>query len=121
MQFVQSQGLSPAGRIEIIEALRAELRSNDQTIAVDSFAVKHLQKGLQPKYVAAMQKHGFPAHAITKNVEYIKSRLKRRQKIVFSSGVMITTPPDQLDLVKVTTAIDGTTQLTIAGTVESTE
>jgi hypothetical protein len=120
-EFVQAQALPTAAKIAIGEALRAELRSNDQTITVKAFSDKHLVPALQSNYLAFMAKANISTHAITKDTEYIKSRLKRRQKIVFSSGVMITTPADQISLVAIQAAADGSTTVKISGTVESQE
>jgi hypothetical protein len=119
--FLKSQNISPAKRIDLGEALRAELRSNDQTISVKSFGVKHLDVAMQSKYIAFMGKANFPTSAITKDTDFIKARLKRRQKVVFTSGVMITTPADQLKLISIQKSVDGSTQVTISGTVESQE
>jgi hypothetical protein len=116
-----TQSYSPAARIELGEALRAELRSNEQTISVAAFGAKHLDAASQAKYVAFMAKANFPAVSITKDTDFIKARLKRRQKIVFTSGVMITTPADQMQLIDIQQSVDGSTQVTIAGTVSSNE
>ena len=119
--FLKSQKISPAKRIDLGEALRAELRSNNQTISVKSFGSAHFEPAMQPMYIAFMEKANFPKVAITKDTDFIKTRLKRRQKIVFTSGVMITTPPDQVKLVTIKNTVDGTTQVTISGVVESQE
>lgn len=120
--FLKNQNLAPAKQIDLGEALRAELRSNDQTISVKSFGVKHLDAAMQPKYIAFMEKANFPTSAITKDIDFIKARLRRRQKVVFTSGVMITTPADQLRLISIQKSDDGlSTHVTIAGTVESQE
>ena len=68
-----------------------------------------------------MDKKDFPNHAITKDTEYVKARLKRRQKIVFTSGVMVTTPANKVDLVKVTENIDGSSTVQIQGTLQKNE
>lgn len=120
-EFLKSQKISPSKRIDLGEALRAELRSNNQTISVKSFGAAHFEPDLQTKYVDFMGKANFPKVAITKDTDYIKNRLKRRQKIVFTSGVMITTPSDQVKLVTIQKIIGGSTQLTISGTIESQE
>jgi hypothetical protein len=121
IDFLKGQKLSPSKKIELGEALRAELRSNEQTISVKSFGKKHFDVAIQPKYEEYMAKANFPTIAITKDTDFIKARLRRRQKIVFTSGVMITTPADQIALVSVQKSVDGKTQVTISGTVESQE
>jgi len=120
-EFLQAQPISPAAKIALGEALRAELRSNKQTISVKGFSDDHLEPAMQSKYLAFMVKANISTHAITKDTEYIKSRLKRRQKIVFTSGVMITTPADKIALVSIEAPADGSTIVKISGTVESQE
>jgi hypothetical protein len=121
-EFLKSQKLSPSKRIELGEALRAELRSNEQTVGVRSFGKKHFSPDVQGKYEAFMKQSGFPSRSITKDVEYIRAKLKRRQKITFTSGVMITVPPDQVALVSIQrTMEEGNTVVKIKGSVESNE
>lgn len=120
-EFVQAQNISTAAKIALGEALRAELRSNKQTINVKNFSDDHFQPAMQNSYVNFMAKANISTHDITKDTEYIKSRLKRRQKIVFSSGVMITTPADKIELVSIQSSADGSTVVKINGTVESHE
>lgn len=119
--FLKNQNITPAKRIDLGEALRAELRSNDQTISVKSFGVKHLDAAMQQHYIDFMGKSNFPTSAITKDTDFIKARLKRRQKVVFTSGVMITTPADNLKLISIQASVDGSTQVNISGTVASQE
>lgn len=120
-EFLQAQNISTGTKIALGEALRTELRSNKQTISVKGFSDEHLEPALQNKYIAFMAKANISTHAITKDTEYIKSRLKRRQKIVFTSGVMITTPADQISLISIEAPTDGSTIVKINGTVESQE
>jgi hypothetical protein len=120
-EFVQTQPISTSAKIALGEALRAELRSNKQTISVKAFSDDHLEPALQSKYLNFMAKANISTHAITKDTEYIKTRLKRRQKIVFTSGVMITTPADKISLVSVEAPADGSTVVKISGIVESQE
>lgn len=120
--FLNSQDISTSHRMDLGEALRAELRSNSQTISVGEFGKKHLTPAMNKDYEKFMEKANFPKHAITKDTEYIKAKLKRRQKLVFTNGVMLTTPADMLKtLVTVAPSKDGSTVVTIAGTVESEE
>jgi hypothetical protein len=121
LKFFDEKGFSQGKRIALGEALRAELRSNKQTLNVSDFAQTHLQSAKdQSDYVAYMQKSGFPAHAITKDVDYVKNRLRRRQKVYFDSDVVISTPADAVkELLKFKDNHDGTTTVTVQGTVES--
>lgn len=123
LKFFDEKGFNQGKRIALGEALRAELRSNHQTLSVAKFAQDHIQGAKdQSDYVAYMQKSGFPAHAITKDVDYVKNRLRRRQKVYFDSNVVISTPADSVkDLLKFKDNGDGTTTVTVQGSIASNE
>ena len=122
LKFIQDQGFSPAQRIDLIESLRAELRSNKQSVSVVDFAKEHLSPTDGPKYVTYMDKSKFPSRAITKDTVYVKSKLRKRQQITFSTGVQISTPADQVkDLIKITGNDDGTSTVVVKGVVASNE
>ncbi len=119
--FIKSQNFTPAKKIEYVEALRSELRSNEQTISVRHFSEKHIPKNSQAAYETFMAKANFPQHAITKDVEYVREKLKRRQKITFSTGVQITTPANQISLITMKEQTAEKTVVEIQGKVESSE
>jgi hypothetical protein len=119
LKFFDEKGFSQGKRIALGEALRTELRSNKQTLSVTDFAQTNLQSVKdQSEFVAYMQKSGFPAHAITKDVDYVKNRLRLRRKVYFNSDVVISTPADAIqDLLKFKDNGNGTTTVTVQGTV----
>lgn len=122
LKFIKDQNFSPSKRIDVIESLRAELRSNTQSVSVADFAKTHLNATDGAKYVTYMDKSKFPSHAITKDTEYVKSKLRRRQKVTFTTGVQISTPADQVkDLIKITQNQDGTSTVVVQGVVASNE
>jgi hypothetical protein len=122
MKYFKEEGFDAARRIEAGEALRAELRSNTQTLSVADFAKAHLRVAESPRYVAYMAKVGFPVHAVTKDTEYVKTKLRRRQRITFSSDVQITTPPDKIqELLEIRANPDGTSTVLVKGTVTTSE
>lgn len=122
LKFIKDQNFSPSKRIDLIESLRTELRSNTQSVSVADFAKTHLNATDGPKYVTYMDKSKFPQHAITKDTEYVKSKLRRRQKITFTTGVQISTPADHVkDLVKITQNQDGTSTVIVQGVVASND
>ncbi|WP_413456953.1 nucleoid-associated protein [Herbaspirillum huttiense] len=121
LQFIDAQSYTPAQRIEKLEDLRSHLRSNSQTILVEDFANSYLSVPERTAYADYMVRSGFPTHAITKDVSYVKNKLRRRQKVVFDSGVMITTPADQLNLIDITPLEDGTVNVRITGKIQSQE
>lgn len=122
MEFIRSSGLSSDEKIDLIEALRTELRSNNNTINVITFASTYFPKPVVTAYQDFMIKNkGFPNHAVVKDLTYVADRLKRRRKIKFSSGVDISSPPDIISQIKVTPNDDGSTSVIIPGMIESRE
>lgn len=122
LDFINSREFDPEDRMDLVDALRSELRSNKQTLSVADFGDEHFERGIRGEYSDFMERANFPVHAVSKNTEYIKAKLKRRQRMVFSGDVVITTPPDKLkDLVSIDTSIDGVTTVTINGTLQSQE
>jgi hypothetical protein len=120
--FFDSTNLTAEKRIDLFEALRSELKSQEQTISVAEFGRKHLTPDLRNEYAEFMSRSRFPTHAITKDTEYIEAKLKRRQKAIFSSGVQITAPADKFkELVTVKDAEEGRTVVTIQGVIERAE
>lgn len=123
LRFIDTQGFKPGKRIALVEALRTELRNTSGQLSVKEFSAKHMHSPSdQQAYSVYMTKSGFPSHAITKDVDYIKTRLRKRQKLIFSSDVVISTPPDAAkDLLVVEDNKDGTTTVTVKGIVEASE
>lgn len=123
LKFIDSQNYPPSKRMALGEALRAELRSNGGQLSVKDFSASHIRNVTERQaYVSFMTKSGFPSHAITKDVEYVKTRLNKRQKVIFSTDVVISTPPGAAaDLLKFENSKDGSTTVTIKGVVESNE
>nr|WP_315594878.1 nucleoid-associated protein [uncultured Cupriavidus sp.] len=120
-KFLDTLEIPRSRRIDLGESLRSELRSNVNAIGVASFGEKHLQKTEQAAYLKYMEKSGFPTHEISKDTDYIASRLKRRRKMVFTSGVMVTTPAEGTDWVSVASTSDGSTVVKIKGSIASEE
>lgn len=122
IEFINSQPIQRDEKNDLVDALRAELRSNEATFSVVGFSEKHFPDAMKIDYIDFMDGLKFPTHTITKDTEYIKNKLKRRQKMIFSTGVRLTTPPDQMrQLVNVETTVDGFTTIKIKGEVESQE
>lgn len=120
--FFESKELTAEQRIDFQEALRSELKSQEQTISVADFGGKHMPAPMREEYFQFMERAKFPNHAITKDTDYINNRLKRRQKATFTSGVQITAPADKFkELITVGKSADGNTVVTIQGTIERTE
>jgi hypothetical protein len=121
MEFINTSGFADGKRFDLQDALRTDLRSNSATVSVSGFGVAHMSVADRAAYAGFMGAKMFPTNAIAKDTEYVKSKLRRRRKIVFTSGVTVTTPPDDLNLVTVTTNDDGSSTLHIPGTESSRE
>lgn len=94
--FINAAPIDQPKKIELLEALRVDLRSNSAVIHVETFAKTYLPKEQREAYVAHMDSHGFTRDAVTKNLEYVNTRLKKKQKIRFQGEVEITAPADML-------------------------
>jgi hypothetical protein len=123
IKFINSSKASDEEQYNYREALRAELKSNIATLNLEDFAKRTFPEELQAPYVAQVRKHGFPGHAIVKDTDYVKNKLRRPRNVFFTSGVQIKVPADQefKDLVVINAASDGFTQVRITGAVENHE
>jgi hypothetical protein len=95
--FIDTFPIADDMKIELHEALRSELRSQEATISVTAFGVKHFQNDMCKKYEVFMQGKGFPQNAVNKDTGYIHAKLKRRRKYLFTNGVSISTPPEKTE------------------------
>jgi hypothetical protein len=69
-----------------------------------------------------MESKDIPSNAFAKDTEYIKSRLRRRQKMTFQKGVELSAPADKLhELVAIQSADAEETIIMIHSTLESQE
>jgi hypothetical protein len=121
MEFINTSGFAEPKRYDLYDALRAELRSNSATISVGGFGAAHMTVIDRTAYSSFMGAKMFPTNSVAKDTEFVKSKLRRRRKINFTSGVTVTTPPDDLNLIRVTANNDGSSTLHIPGTESSRE
>lgn len=120
--FIKASGLPPDKQLDLTEALRADLRSNSNTVNVVDFSTAHMTQPVKTAYEKFMfQEKQFPNHSVAKDTEYVNAKLKRRRKIVFSNGISLSSPPQLMSSIKVTENANGSTTLDIPGTVESRE
>ena len=121
-EFINGSQLSRDDKLDLLDALRIDLKGNSAIIHVEAFADKYMNELLSDSYVEFMQEKDFPKTAVTKDTDFIKLRLKRRQKMRFGGGVEISAPPDELNnLVKVEKEVAGKTTIVINSTIESVE
>jgi hypothetical protein len=118
--FINTAKMSDEDRLGLREALRSELKSNTASINATEFAENHLAEELQQPYIDHLTAKGFPEQSVVKDVEYIKSKLRRPRSLTFSSGVIVRVPSDVTfsDLITVDPTIDGFTKVYIKGTVQ---
>jgi len=121
MEFINTAGFPDVKRYDLFDALRADLRSNSATISVGDFGAAHMNVPDRAAYTGFMAGKMFPTNAVAKDTEFVKSKLRRRRKILFTSGITVTTPPDDLNLIRVVTNNDGSSTLHIPGTESSRE
>lgn len=122
MAFIKASGLSEDGKLDLIEALRTELRSTSNVVNVVAFASAHMTPLVKKAYEGFMiEQKGFPSHAVEKDTSYVSTKLKRRRKITFSSDIWLSTPPELMASVVTFSNEDGSTTLTVPGLVEKRE
>jgi len=121
--FINGMQVEAHEKYELLEALRSELRSNNGTISISSFASEHLPEDYANEYQTALVSAGLPNQAIVKDPEYIKAKLRRPRKLKFTSGVQIQAPPgvDVSEHVEVSPSEDGYTNVKIKGVIEEQE
>jgi len=118
--YINAAPIDHDKKLDLLEALRVELRSEKQSITVRNFAEEHIPEELRENYVTSMGDNGVPTTAIIKDVEYIKSKLRRNRKINFNSGVNIQVPSGKVvnDFVEIGGLDDGFTSVRIRGVVQ---
>lgn len=95
--FIDTSRLESEKKFELHEALRSEMRSQEATLSVATFAVRHLPDNARQEYEGFMQTRGFPQNSVSKDNDYIRSKLRRRRRFVFSNGIFISTPPERTE------------------------
>lgn len=121
MEFINTSGFTEIKRYDLFDALRTDLRSNSATLSVGDFGAAHMTVADRSAYANFMIAKAFPTNAVAKDTEFVKSKLRRRRKIVFTSGVTLTTPPDGLNLIQVITNINGSSTIHVPGVESSRE
>ena len=95
--FIDNSDLNDEAKLDLHEALRVTLRSSEATISVNDFAQNHLPAEKRQIYTEFMQEKNFPQNAVSKDTEYIKSRLRKKRAYGFNNGVIILTPPERTE------------------------
>jgi hypothetical protein len=122
MAFIKASGLPEDGKLDLIEALRTELRSTANVINIVDFASEHMTPKVKQAYEGFMiEQKGFPNHAVEKDTFYVNAKLRRRRKITFSNDIWLSTPPELMSSISTVENDDGSTTVTVPGLVEKRE
>ncbi|WP_076737815.1 nucleoid-associated protein [Franconibacter pulveris] len=93
-KFINEAKISEEEKLNLHEALRAELRSKKQTVSVHDFANDYLPEDLREPYKKVTKETKIPQNSFYKDNDYISAKLKRRSRLVFSNDIWISVPPD---------------------------
>lgn len=122
IKYINASTVDRDTKFDLVDALRTELRSNRATIHSETFATDHMGEELQQGYLDFLAQNNFNYDNFSKDTEFIKGKLKRRQRMKFSHGVEISAPADSLtNLVSVQESNAQRTVLVINAAIESQE
>lgn len=92
--FINTASLDQEVKRDLLDALRVELKSQNATLSTAGFAEQYFPPEIQKQYADFMKKGGFPENTVEKDVEFVKSKLRRPRKVTFINGVQVTGPAD---------------------------
>jgi hypothetical protein len=120
--YIENLPIEYLDKLDLHDSLYSYLKvSQSNIIGINGFAQDYLAPELRDGYRAHMVDKKFPENAVTKDLEYLKNKLRKRQ-VHFTSQVSITAPSDGFDdLVKIRGIEEGMTIVAIKGTIERTE
>ncbi|WP_426287622.1 nucleoid-associated protein [Luteibacter sp. E-22] len=115
--FIKTCALDEDDKWALREALRVNLRSASTVISVGDFAEAHIaDEEVRDAYCDYLEKRGFPKSAVSKDVAYVKAKLRRPRKLSFSTGVKVLIPADaDQNVVTVAEQTATSTTLVISG------
>lgn len=94
--FINNSGFSTQKKYELSTALYTYLKVDQRsTIAVSDFATTYLPPSDADVYINFMREKKFPTHAVTKDTNEIKTKLRNRN-LKFHSGIKINGPAEKL-------------------------
>lgn len=122
-KYIDAMPVDDDDKYDLREALRAELRSQNATIQLNEFADAHFKQEHRADFIKTLVENGVPDGAVVKDIDYIKSKLRRPRNFLFSSGVKIQAPADVVlnELVKIGEQDNGYTTVQIKGGVQNRE
>jgi hypothetical protein len=103
-EYIEQMPLEKDIKLDLHNSLYSYLKvSQSNVVEIAGFSQEYLDADYRDGYRTFMTENKVPEHAITKDLEYINNKLKRRQ-IHFTSEVKIIAPSDNFDeLVKIIT------------------
>lgn len=118
-EFIDGLDIASEDKLDLHTSLYTYLKiSRGTSIQVAEYAQSYLQPSLRDNYQNHMSKKEFPAHAIRKDITYLKNKLRRRN-IKFTSDVKLNAPTENFEeLIKVKGGKNGKTIVEISGIVE---
>lgn len=118
-EFISTLNVADEQKVDLSNSLYDYLKMSRETIiSVNDFATRYFDPRTIDTYKQHMRSKNFPANAISKDIEYLKNKLRRRQ-IKFTSKVKITAPSDNFhQLVRVVTQNENETTLCVQGKIE---
>lgn len=121
--YIETMPIDEDDKYDLREALRSELRSQNATIQLKEFAETYFEPEHRADYIKTLTEKGIPDGAVIKDIDYIKSKLRRPRNFMFSSGVKIQAPADTdlKDVVRIGDQKEGYTTVLIKGGVKTRE
>jgi hypothetical protein len=115
---IENMDVSEEIKLDLNTSLYSYLKvSQSNVINVVEYAEQYLEQEQRDSYSNFMYEKGFPDRAITKDITYIKYKLRRRN-LKFTSDVKISAPSDQFeDLVNIAGSDNGRTLVSIKGNI----
>jgi hypothetical protein len=121
-EYIETLPIGDEEKLDLHNGLYSYLKvSQSNVVETRAFSEEYLEPRFQDGYRQHMSNKNIPETAITKDLTYLKNKLRRKQ-IHFSSDVRIIAPSEHfLDLVNIRGSEDGKTIVAIQGTIEKTE
>lgn len=122
-RFIDEADIDDEQKVDLHSGLYSYLKTDTGgTIKVSEFANRYFEnEELRQKYQVFMRDKKMPGRAISKDLTYLKNKLKRRS-MFFTSNVKISGPAERFpELVKITEQNENQTVVTITGKIKTQE
>jgi hypothetical protein len=117
-EFINTLSIPDEEKLDAKNDLTAYLRNQRGTFQVKDFADDHFEATIRPLYVNHMREKKFPTTAVSKDIAFIKNKLRHR-RIRFTSGIRVVGPADEFnESVEILGTKKGWTQLNVRGSID---